>query len=230
MSHLLLPVDEIQHGMTLVGWNLMLAVIPVALGGIFWVLVHRPYGKAQALRGILAAVVIGAWLAFVPNTCYLLTEWRHFLDVIVDSNLWRRAGGEPKLLISAQALFYFFYSGAGLLCFVLAIRPVERALRLWKVPFPLVAVPLFILISLGVYLGLVLRLNSWDIVSRPHHVIKSVWGLAHNRSALTAIGAFAAFLWGLYEALDIWVDGIVERIQRHARPQHGPPPRSRKKA
>jgi hypothetical protein len=35
-----------------------------------------------------------------------------------------------------------------------------------------------------------------------------------NPTILTSIVVFAVLLWGLYEAVDLWVDGIMDRLHR----------------
>ncbi len=161
------------------------------------------------------AILSGLWLAFLPNTCYLITEWRHFLELVDSRNLSLRARTDRGLLfdINLWALFYLFFSGTGILLFTLAIRPVERLLRQWRVPFLLIAPFLFTLLSLGVYLGLIKRFNSWDLLARPGAIWTSVIAVPQRPMLVTSILIFALLLWGLYEAMDIWVDGVKERLQ-----------------
>lgn len=156
------------------------------------------------------------WLAFVPNTCYLLTEWRHFLSQVDSRNLYQRSQTEPRLLlrISLLALFYLGFSSFGAISLTLAIRPIEWLLRQWRIPFYIVAWPLFTLLALGVYLGLIVRLNSWDLWTRPLRVWHYIAEVPSRPTLLMAIAVFALFLWVLYEALDLWVDAFKERLRR----------------
>ncbi|HET6385826.1 MAG TPA: DUF1361 domain-containing protein [Armatimonadota bacterium] len=195
-----------------IGWNLFLAIIPVGLGYLMLAVVERRGPKNMAAASLAIVLIFLAWLAFVPNTCYLITEWKHFLDNVVSNDLYRDSvTGSAKLTVCLQALFYFFYSGAGVLCFVLALRPVERALRHTKISFTAIAAPLFMLISLGVYLGRVVRLNSWDLVTRPGRVFNAVGHVFTHRILIVVVVMFGLLLWGLYEALDIWMDGVSAR-------------------
>jgi uncharacterized membrane protein len=79
------------------------------------------------------------------------------------------------------------------------------------------------LISLGVYLGLILRLNSWDLVSDPDSVFLPISKIPGNHLLLVVLVVFALFLWGLYEALDIWVDGMLLRWEVIAKRHNGGP-------
>lgn len=197
-------------------WNLFLAVVPVALG-----YAAARLGKLAGVRrngwvwgGFVLLLVL--WLAFVPNTCYLLTEWRHFLDRVDSRNLYLQAEQDRRMLVTigVLALFYGLYSGFGALTLTLSIRPLEQLLRRWRLPFPVIAPVLFSLLSLGVYLGLIVRLNSWDLWTRPQAVWTSVAAAFQYPLLLAVIAAFALVLWALYEALDVWVDGVVARTGR----------------
>ncbi len=70
--------------------------------------------------------------------------------------------------------------------------------------------------SVGVYLGRSpkYRFNSWDIVERPVAIWKAMINIPHNHLVLIAVLIFSLILWGLYEALDLWMDGIVERRKK----------------
>ena len=73
--------------------------------------------------------------------------------------------------------------------------------------------PFFLLTSLGVYLGLIVRLNSWDIVTRPGRVLDIAVRAVLNPLLLETILVFAFLLWLLYETVDIWVDGLMDRLR-----------------
>lgn len=194
-----------------VSWNLFLAVIPVALASAV-VRLHEARWP-RVIRWPAVGIALLAWLVFLPNTCYLLTEWRHFLVDLDSSNLYLRARADSQaaLLMMLWVVFYFCYSAFGMLAFTLAIRPIARLARQHGLPIPMLAVLLFGLLSLGVYLGLVLRFNSWDLVTRPTSVFASVAAL-RSRPLLTAfLVTFGVFLWLAYGALDIWVEGFKAR-------------------
>lgn len=111
------------------------------------------------------------------------------------------------------ALFYMFYSGIGLLTFALAIRRIAWVMRQRRLTLWIWAMPFVLLMSLGVYLGLILRLNSWDIISNPHIVWASIVSTLTRPALVSLIGAFAGFLWFVYLVMDIWVDGLVCRFR-----------------
>jgi uncharacterized membrane protein len=195
-------------------WNLGLAAIPV---GAAYAFVSRVESARETgrRRTIFFAAVLGlVWLAFLPNSCYLMTEWRHFLfgphfkhvrDTTSPHDL-------SVLRVAKHAAFFLLYSGFGVVCFVLAIRPIARVLAGMKMRPEWLAVPFFVLVSLGVYLGLIPRLNSWDLVARPLMVADTAYRAVVNLPLLAVILVYAAVLWMVYLILDIWMDGLAVRM------------------
>ena len=203
-----------------VAWNLFLAVIPVLLAFAIARGARRDMREAGRIRWGLWLPLGVVWLAFLPNSCYLLTEWRHFLETLTQSQLFAQArqsreGRADFFLVTA---FYLVYSGAGLLAFFLAVWPLDRLTRrrlgwagaaLRPLIFPLCA--------LGVYLGLTSgRFNSWDLV-HPHRLGNLLATTAATLSRPALLGfilAFGAILWLFYAAFDVWMDGLARRLTR----------------
>lgn len=201
-----------------VGWNVFLAVIPVVLGyTLAWGLGGR--SKKPRLPVWVCIPLALAWLVFLPNTCYLLSEWRHLL---IDDryapiiNAAQERDNRAILSTAKWALAFLAYSGTGVLLFVLAIRPVEQWLNATGRRLFMIAPFLFFLTSLGVYLGLVKRFNSWNLLDTEQ--LRLIWELSlsalQNPTLLTTILAFAGILWLLYEAVDLWVEAFVERLRK----------------
>jgi uncharacterized membrane protein len=131
-------------------WNLFLAWIPLVLA----LLLLAAYRRG---RSRLELVAIGAaWLVFLPNAPYMLTDFVHL--------------GYYHRLYDSIAIGSFAFTGlalgfASLLVVQLVVTRVAGALGGW-----MVATCALFLSSVGVYLGRVQRLNSWDVLSRPHVV------------------------------------------------------------
>lgn len=201
-----------------VGWNSFLALIPVALGyavSLFSPLVNK---RRHFVMYIAIAVLALCWMAFLPNTCYLLTEWRHFLAMLNDTDLQaqRLSGHDPNSMfwLLLYTLFFLGYSLFGMLTFTLAIRPVDRLMRGYTKHQWLIGIPFFLLISLGVYLGLVHRFNSWDILTRTGLLYSTVLQVISRPLLLAFIVLFGVFLWLSYFVINIWVDGFCLYLQR----------------
>lgn len=199
-----------------VAWNAMLAIIPIlAAYGVRLLLdKERPRAPQYLLGGLLTLV----WFVFLPNTCYLLTEWRHLLLVLDAGDLYLKASHDSVVFVKLVlgTLFYFLYALFGMMTFAMAIRPVERlairrgiAIKFWAVPF-------FATVSLGVYLGLVQRFNSWDITlsAGRTRIWAAVVEVGGRPLLAMMIVAFGIFLWAAYESLDIWLDGLKQRLIR----------------
>jgi uncharacterized membrane protein len=197
-------------------WNLFLAVIPVALGYAAAALGRSLQAQRARWLWIGLAPLLLLWLVFLPNSCYLFTEPVHLLSRVERENLWSRARQEPDAALrlglwTGVSLVYF---AAGAVTFALSIRPMRAwgrsaglgSLR-WTAPF-------FLLMALGVYLGRVVRLNSWDLFTRPARVLEAVTSLVDRPVLLLALVLFSFFLWLAYEVADIWVDGLGARWQR----------------
>lgn len=195
-------------------WDCFLAVIPVVLAYIILWASNLPVRKSIHL--VFISLLTIAWFVFLPNTCYLLTEWRHFLIELDRSNLFIAATKDKLILIRlcGLCLFYCLFSGFGLFTFTLAIRPIEKMLQAHRLPIWYWALPFFTSLSIGVYLGLVWRFNSWDIISRPDIVWSTISEIPRQSLVRIFVAGFALFLWLVYEAMDIWIDGLSERFSK----------------
>ncbi|MCL5102636.1 MAG: DUF1361 domain-containing protein [Armatimonadetes bacterium] len=189
-------------------WNAFLAIIPVALAySIERILGRQP----RSTLSVSVAALLGlVWLGFLPNTCYLVTEWRHFLEYLDRGDLFLRSQYDNVLLVKlcAFSLFYMLYSGFGLLAYAMAIRPISRAIQRLSGDPRTWAIPLFLASSLGVYLGLVLRFNSWDLAANPAKVWNEIVEVSHRPALTLFIAGFGVFLWVCYRAVDIWIEGF----------------------
>ena len=195
-------------------WNGMLAVIPVMLAYMI-ARIARPRNKSLPRKSFICLLFL-IWLAFLPNTCYLLTEWRHFLENVDGNNLFLRSQYEHLMLVklTAMGIFYFIYSGFGMMTFALAIRPLARFASKRGIEVKFWACPFFMAMSLGVYLGLILRYNSWDLLAHPSAVWTTIVETGGRPLLMAFIGSFGVFLWMSYLAIDIWFDGLAERLGR----------------
>ncbi len=207
-------------------WNLFLALIPVALA---FVIARGARGEMRATGRIRWQVWLPlafVWLVFLPNSCYLLTEWRHYLDTLTGSPLFAEAhhSGGQRLDFFLITAFYLLYSGAGLLAFFLAVWPLDRLTRRRLGPMGAgLRVLIFPLCALGVYLGLMRgRFNSWDLV-HPHRledVLETTTQALHRPFLLGLILTFGLVLWLFYALFDIWMDGLAWRLSHRRRHLH----------
>jgi uncharacterized membrane protein len=211
-----LLIDQSVHHIL---WNLFLAVIPVVLAFIAVTGIRSDMRARGRVRWALWVPVLLVWLAYLPNTAYLATEWRHYLRTMkwAGDALTLTGDADAKLALLGTTLFYGAYSGFGLLTFFLSIWPLDRLAcrRLGRLAL-FFKVALFQLCALGVYLGLIVRLNSWDL-AHPHgvsRVFRSIWEvLYHHPLRLAVIVGFGLTLWLMYVVFDIWMDGLALRMR-----------------
>jgi uncharacterized membrane protein len=194
-------------------YDIWLALMPVLFAHLVVATTLANWPGYNWLRRIVLAALWLSWLVWLPNTCYLITEWRHLLEIVDKNDLAVRAFSKPQLYlkIGKLAFFYFCFSMSGVVALVLGIRPIERLLQANRIPFWICAVPLFSMLSVGVYLGLILRFNSWNLLTHPASIFAAVAGIAGRPALLGTIFFFAALLWALYEAVDLWIDALLER-------------------
>ena len=149
---LLLLRVKITHSMYLLFliWNLFLAIIPYVLSSNIY---NNFFDSTKKRQNIISLFI---WLLFIPNTFYILTDFTHlhFKSVF--------QFGLDILIISSFSLVGFY---AGLLSFnqihQLTIAKYGRKIGNLFIIF------ISFLSAFGIYLGRVLRFNSWDIISKP---------------------------------------------------------------
>jgi uncharacterized membrane protein len=150
--------QSVLHGhVGWMAWNMVLAAVPMLLA----MLLFRPGIRRRPLWwfGVVAFVL------FLPNAPYVLTDVIHLFDDI------RVVHSDLKILGIVLPLYLAFFT-VGFLCYVLAMRClrsylISDAVRVprWPLMFGLHA-----LCAVGVYLGRVMRFNSWDAVTSPAEV------------------------------------------------------------
>jgi uncharacterized membrane protein len=139
-------------------WNLALAWIPFLLA----ILLLASYARRRSAIELIA--VGAAWLLFLPNAPYILTDFVHL--------------GEAHRLYDTILIGSFAFTGlalgfASLLLVQLVVTRAGGALLGW-----VTAMGSLFLTSVGIYLGRVLRFNSWDAIQRPHRLFELVRGRA----------------------------------------------------
>jgi uncharacterized membrane protein len=203
-------------------WNLFLAVLPIPLGALLARRIAAADPRRRWPRPPTLAL-FGAWLLLLPNAPYLLTDLRHFLF----DERWRElthAARHDAGALRATALWglgFLAYAAAGLVALTLAVRPVQEAVRLHRPALRRLRVPFFLLVALGVWLGLIPRFNSWDALMRPTEVIGAALWVLTQPATLAMIVAFGALLAALHDLACAAWDGW--RLRHAALPPTGDP-------
>jgi uncharacterized membrane protein len=119
------------------------------------------------------------FVAFLPNAAYVLTDAVHLTQ---DFQRVKR----PSILVGAIIPLYGAYFLAGLACYSIALTRLRRYLiAAGQTHMALAAeAALHLLVAVGIFLGRVDRLNSWDILARPAGVIMALVRLANGEAAV----------------------------------------------
>ena len=167
-------------------WNLFLAWIPYLCALAFDSL-SRSTPAARGAKMILAAM----WLAFLPNAPYIMTDFVH---------LSRSPTSAPWF--DALMLMTFAWSGLCLGIVSLMAMHDQVRQRFGAAPGWLFAGTVIGLCGIGVYMGRVLRWNTWDLLRRPGHVgsvlLDVLANPQHHTYALAVSGVFASVLMVAY--------------------------------
>ncbi|MEZ5100860.1 MAG: DUF1361 domain-containing protein [Thermoleophilia bacterium] len=175
-------------------WNLFLAWIPFGLA----LLVYDGARRGRSTRWLLAVGTL--WLLFLPNAPYIVTDFVHL------GHHWEHPGAP----IWFDATMIAAFAGTGLLLGFLSLSLVQLVVArrvggraAWG--FALAALGLT---SVGIYLGRVLRFNSWDALVAPHALLDALWApladpYAHRKvlAALVATTLALAVTYAVLHAL-----------------------------
>jgi uncharacterized membrane protein len=169
------------------GWNLFLAAIPCAAAyGIRYLHLEN---KFTAKLFILLFI----WFIFYPNSPYIFVDFRH-VGYVNQLPLW--VDYALTALFSLTGAYFGFES-------IILIRSILYKITGFKAG--LMVLILNLLAGFGVYLGLVLRFNSWDVLFNPLVLIASLFLIFTNSSDLiqasvftVAYAAFTQILFGIY--------------------------------
>lgn len=137
-------------------WNMILALISYDAAVLTTI-----FNKQKWLYPILLMV----WLAFYPNTFYMLTDLVHM--TWVGDTLWNHASMRLFMAFVPSILF-------GVYCGIESWDILRERWKLaWWLDMLAVGV-LSYLSSLAIYIGRYDRLNSWDLVTRPQLVFQKL--------------------------------------------------------
>jgi uncharacterized membrane protein len=166
-------------------WNLFLAMIPFFIS---------TYMKNQKqIKKFKMCFLLIVWLLFLPNAPYLLTD---FIHLRLSPLEWI---GFDSLMISSFAI-------TGLAFYVVSVQEMKQ-LCFKHFNQKIVLKSLIILpfaVSFGMYLGRVLRWNSWDILHNPLRLFMDVFTIITNPIENMEAWAFTIFF-GLFLKLVYWI-------------------------
>lgn len=180
------------------GWNLILAAIPYAAA-----LGFEMHARARRL-GFVAVALLALWLLFLPNAPYLVTDLMHL-------------GWRPPVPIWFDSALVVSCAGTGVLLGCASVSSVQRGLtpHVGRVLASVAAASACLLSGFGVYLGRVLRWNSWEVVTDPLPLFTDILSrLASPISHPRMVGMtllYGAGLWLATSAMQALADDARDR-------------------
>lgn len=176
-------------------WNLTLAWAAPLLA--WWLTRRLRTGQWRHWKNIALTVI---WLGFLPNSFYMVSDLIHVQPT-----------GEVSIIFDAVLFTSFIFNGfvAGFLGAILVHRQLIRRIR--RIPAYAVMFGVFFLSSYAIYLGRVLRWNTWDALFHPPGLIFDVSDtilhpLEHPQAFVVTlsftllISSFYFVAWELYRA------------------------------
>jgi uncharacterized membrane protein len=163
LSQLLFLAAGDAHGLARthgdwMAWNLLLAFIPV----LFALALFQPGSR----RTFAWWSGVAIFVLFLPNAPYVISDIIHLFEDI------REARSDLQVLAELVPLYVGFFV-IGFLCYVVALDRLGQYLRTER-PGPWwwrAELALQFLCAVGVYLGRVVRLNSWQVFTRPRQML-----------------------------------------------------------
>lgn len=184
-------------------WNLFLAWCPVVFA-VIGLGLHR-----LGVPFVLLAPVLLGWLLFLPNSPYLVTDLIHV-----------RISREDLRVLDRAMLGAFAASGVALGCGALLIVHIILRERFGNVLAWLGISGACFASGAGIYLGRVLRLNSWDAITDPLLVprimVSRLQDPLGNPALFAVVAGFAALLLVAYLPLYWAVQSYEPRRRRNS--------------
>jgi uncharacterized membrane protein len=153
--------------------NLVLAWIPWLLG----------LAAVRARTQVTFVALLPAWLLFLPNAPYLVTDLLHL-----------RARAPVPVWYDALLYGAFAIAGSALGWTSLSMVRERFAARVGEIRAELAAAAVSVLTGFGIYLGRFGRWNSWDAWQRPRALLEGAADSISVRAAAFSL-LFGVFVW-----------------------------------
>lgn len=182
----------------MLGWNIILASMPVAFSFIFYHL--NKMEKEGTLHKLLLLFIFLLWLAFFPNSFYVITDFIHLGGEVFYTRLHIYSERIYTENLMGYLTLVHIFLGAFIAVFMASyslkimhhyfIEKYTKAIGYVSI------VVIILLSSIGIYIGRFLRLQSWDVF-RPFTVIKEFLA-SINRFSIEYIFIFMLIQLALY--------------------------------
>jgi uncharacterized membrane protein len=167
-------------------WNLFLAFLPY-----FFISCLKSIISLQKSK-IKTVFFLFLWLAFLPNSFYILTDFIHLTQSST------RLFWFDIVVYSSYALIGFTFGLLSLIEFETILKRQTTTL-LTNIVVPIIC----FLCGIGIYLGRILRYNSWDILTNPIALLEDL---------LNSLFSIHAMLFSLYFGVYIYLFYSLKKI------------------
>ena len=172
-----------QTHYSFMAWNIILAWIPVMLSLAMLAVVRWGGGTAAVIP------VLVAWVLFLPNAPYLATDLVHLH--------WRVSPLADAAMFAAFAVTGIYLGLMSAWFTSVALR------RVWRRRAAAIAINAsLVLCGVGIYLGRIVQVNSWDAVTAPATVVHAAvahvgdargWAVSMLIAGISATALVVAF-------------------------------------
>jgi uncharacterized membrane protein len=183
-------------------WNLLLAWVPVLLA---WLLKNRL--TQDSWWRPLPVLLTGAWLGFLPNSFYLMSDLIHL-----------QSTGDIGVLFDVVLFLSCIWNGvvAGMLSLVWVHNDIRQRLSAGYAAWLMAAI--LAATSFAIYLGRALRWNTWDTLINPSGILfdvseRVVNPLAHPQIFVTTL-TFFLLLGSMYRVIWAYVQLLPGKNRR----------------
>jgi uncharacterized membrane protein len=184
------------YNLIMIPWNIFLALTPC------WIVYYtaKSVGKKKwenlKWRQPAFILIFLIWLFAFPNTAYLFVIPRHLVNYCDNFDKYRVCLDGGSWIV----MFFVTYALTGLPTFYYGLNRMERLLKsmcgkIYAIFLPIIVIPLT---SIAVMFGLYERFNSWDVISRPCELMKTVAFYFTDSAMLTDFLGFTICLYFIF--------------------------------
>lgn len=181
-------------------WNLFLAVIP-------YIIAFFAYHFKERLSAVILYPVLFLWLIFLPNAPYILTDLVHLHP-------------NKSFLFWYDLVLLLSCGWNGLVLGLISVAYIQEIIQIkWNAPVAwFVSFCCMFLSSFGIYLGRILRWNSWDALTNASGVAADITErftnpLAHGRTLGVTL-FYGIFLFILYLFIRLIIQNNASQITK----------------
>ncbi|MEM6997732.1 MAG: DUF1361 domain-containing protein [Patescibacteria group bacterium] len=179
-------------------WNVFLAFIPWLISA--WLLAKKTLGASKWIWLI-------CWLLFLPNTFYLATDVIHL--AYIQSSATENAAtflSDPDVsIVLLDSVIVLLGAWVGWFLGVASLRHIHKTLstRFSRVKTAVIIGLITLASSYAIYLGRILRLNSWELATNPLSLVDEIVGSISDQRAFGITMLFFVMISIVYWSVDI---------------------------